>query len=66
MEQNLENLANHIGGAVGNGITTGIDAFNTYQDIDNKNYLGALKDGSETVINGIDTFKDIESGEWIS
>ena len=66
MEQNIQNVANGLGGAVGHGIDTGIDGYNTYHDIIGGNYTQAITDGAQTLVNGIETVKDAESGQWIS
>lgn len=61
----LVNLGNAVGGAVGEGIITGVDGYNTYNDIRGGDYTQAIHDGAQTIINGIETIKDGESGVWI-
>ena len=66
MEHNIETVGNTLGGAVGSGIQTGVNAYNTYHDITQGNYTQAMIDGANTIISGVDTIKDAESGDWIN
>jgi hypothetical protein len=63
IEQILETGGSLIGGAIGNGIETGVSGYETYEDIRHHDYIGAVHDGAETIIHGIETGIDIYSGD---
>ena len=53
-----------IGGAIGNTMETGVDGFETYQDIHNHNYAGAIQSGIGTIEHGGEAILDGISGDW--
>jgi hypothetical protein len=54
-----------IGGAIGNGIETGVDGYETYEDYEHHNYGGMVQNGLETVVHGVETVTDALSGDWL-
>ena len=65
MEHTLNTVGGMIGGAIGNGIQTGCDGYETYEDIHNHNYSGAILEGTETVYHGVNTVVDAVDGDWL-
>ena len=54
-----------IGGALGHGIETGVDGYETYQNIHSGNYAAAVETGAETIVNGAETIIDGVNGDWL-
>lgn len=54
-----------LGGALGNGIETGVNVYETYEDIRNHDYSGAIIHGAETIYHGVETGIDIYTGDLI-
>lgn len=54
-----------LGGALGEGLETGADGYQTYEDIHHHQYGAALDDGAETVLHGVLTGIDIADGDLV-
>ena len=47
VEHGISTVGGMLGGAIGNGMEAGVDGFETYQDIHNHNYTGAIVSGAD-------------------
>lgn len=61
----ISTIGHIIGGALGHGIETGVDGYETYQNIHSHNYAAAVETGAETIINGAETIIDGLNGDWL-
>jgi hypothetical protein len=65
VEHVISTVGGMLGGAIGNGMEAGVDGFETYQDIHNHNYTGAIVSGAETIYHGGEAIVDGLSGNWL-
>ena len=65
VEHGISTVGGMLGGAIGNGMEAGVDGFETYQDIHNHNYSGAIVSGAETIYHGGEAILDGLSGNWL-
>lgn len=65
VEHGISTVGGMLGGAIGNGMEAGVDGFETYQDIYNHNYTGAIVSGAETIYHGGEAIVDGLSGNWL-
>jgi hypothetical protein len=65
VEHVISTVGGILSGAIGNGIEASVDGFETYQDIHNHNYTGAIVSGAETIYYGCEAIVDDLSGDWL-
>jgi len=53
-----------IGGAVGHGLEAVSDGYNTFEDVEHHQYLGAVENGAKTLWNGAEAVVDGIAGDW--
>ena len=64
IEHVVSSVGSTLGGAVGNTLEAGVDGYETYENIHNHNYVGALQTGIETLEHGGEAVLDGTSGDW--
>jgi hypothetical protein len=65
IEHGISTIGGILGGTIGNTMEAGVDGFETYQDIHNHNYTGAIVSGSETIYHAGEAIVDGFSGNWL-
>jgi hypothetical protein len=65
IEHGISTIGGILGGTIGNTMDAGIDGFETYQDIHNHNYAGAIVSGSETIYHTGEAIVDGFAGDWL-
>jgi len=61
----ISTIGHIIGGALGHGLETGVDGYETYENIHSHNYAAAIVTGAETIVNGTETIIDGLDGQWL-
>ena len=65
VEHTISTIGGMLGGAIGNSMEAGVDGFETYQDIHNHNYTGAVVSGAETIYHTSEAIVDGFAGNWL-
>jgi hypothetical protein len=65
IETGISTVGQLLGGAIGNAMETGVDGYETYTNIEQHNYVGAIQTGAETIEHGAETIIDGMSGDWL-
>ena len=65
IEHGISTIGGILGRTIGNAIEAGVDGFETYQDIQNYNYTGAIVSGSETIYHTGKAIADGFAGDWL-
>jgi len=65
-EQQIYGMGQHIGGAVGEGIDAGCNAYNAFQDGMSGNWTGVAEQAGDALVNGAEAYNDGRHGKWIN
>jgi hypothetical protein len=65
LTQDLSIVGGMLGGVLGNTIETGVDGYETCEDIRSNNYMGAGVHGIETLLHGSEAVLDGMAGDWL-